>query len=103
MQAFAIPPQVTALLIGGLALIGFLVAVYIVLDKKRRAQRIAWLRDELAKMSPHDPEYNQVRALYLSLAIGAMGAEMDSWGDGGALDSADSFLAASGHNHAGSD
>lgn len=91
--------------VAALVIVGF--ALYWLVGKSARERQLAYLRKRLDDLEPADPEYNQVRALYTSMAIDAHrwnfyhssnGGDRNSDQDGGSHSTAD-HSAGSGGAH----
>ena len=62
--------------IAGVVCLG--VALCWALSRKWRLRRLAELRARYAEMQPGDPEYNQVRALYIDMTVATYGSTVGS-------------------------
>ena len=67
--AYSAAAMTTVFGIVGLLTIG--VGVYWLFNKQAKSRQLAELRKKLDELRPSDPEYNAVRALYISMMIDA--------------------------------
>ena len=73
--AFADPAATTITMLGVFLLFPLSLGVYWLFNKQARLREIAELRELYARLTPTDPEYGTVRALYTSMVIDA-----ERWG-----------------------
>ena len=75
MNLISVAASSTITMFGIVALLVVGVGFYWLVSKQARLKHLAELRGKLDELSPSDPEYGPVRALYTSMAIDA-----ERWG-----------------------
>ena len=88
--------------IAGLVALSY--CIYWLFSKEAKKRQIAELRKRMDEMSPTDPEYNQVRMLYISMMIeSTSGVFFNSFDSSPSSDcSSHGDISHSGHDHSGS-
>lgn len=91
MSMLAGPATITVTVFGVVALVTLGMGIYWLFNKRARLRDIAEMRAKLDELSPSDPEYGAVRALYTSMVLdaarwGFFAGESGSGGHGGSAD-----------------
>lgn len=71
VESLVHPATITVTVFGAAAALALCLGIVWLFSKKARLKHLAELRSKLSELSPTDPEYGPVRALYMSMVIDA--------------------------------